>query len=246
MTFNTKAAPVIYTNEANYLSALSLLRRPIIFENFEKKSVWAASRHSVPVPGSAASITSQGITWTSNYPAINRIATSNTGGNSYSLYSKAHGNVIDSGAAGCDKAQGPVIPPPCHQNDGLLITSEKVGLLYGIGGFIDSSSGTGAISKVTFLLDDKDVFANNADNINNVQRLGKTTDNWSFFGVIDEQGFSSAELRELEGKDLERVSIFTDNFTIAVSTSVIPLPAAVWLFSSGMLMLFGMTRRKQG
>jgi len=39
-------------------------------------------------------------------------------------------------------------------------------------------------------------------------------DNWAFVGVIDTDGFLSAELRELRGKDFQQVLLFADDFTI--------------------------------
>ena len=58
--------------------------------------------------------------------------------------------------------------------------------------------------------------------IDNWQREGDWADNWAFVGVIDTDGFLSAELRELRGKDFQQVLLFTDDFTIqrsAVSAS---------------------------
>ena len=60
-----------------------------------------------------------------------------------------------------------------------------------------------------------DINGNDTDNIDNWQREGDSADNWAFVGVIDTDGFLSAELRELRGKDWDQVrmalpSIFLD------------------------------------
>jgi hypothetical protein len=246
MSLETHAAPVIYKAEADFLLALQALGQPTIFENFENETVWGASRSSVTTPRSTGSVTHKGITWSSNYPGIpynNGISTRTSNGNkSHYLYSSPHGNKIDSNIALCNNPVG-ALPLPCYQNDGILIQSTQAGKLYAVGGFIDANVGVNPTSKVTFLLDGVDIYASASDP-NNDQRMGATIDNWSFFGVIDAAGFYNAELRELEGKDLEPVSIFMDNFTIA-PTLVVPLPAAIWLFSSGAMVLAGVARRRQ-
>ena len=64
------------------------------------------------------------------------------------------------------------------------------------------------------MLDGVDVNGNDTDNIDNWQREGDSADNWAFVGVIDTDGFFSAELRELRGKDFQQVLLFADDFTI--------------------------------
>ena len=78
---------------------------------------------------------------------------------------------------------------------------------------------------MTFLLDGVDVNANDTDNIDNWQREGDRADGWAFVGVIDTEGFVSAELRELRGKDYQQVLLFTDYFTIGTSRAIAdPIP----------------------
>lgn len=55
------ASPITYTNEADYLSALSLTGASIIYEGFES-DVWAPTRYPA---FTATSVTSQGFAWTS-------------------------------------------------------------------------------------------------------------------------------------------------------------------------------------
>ena len=103
-----------------------------------------------------------------------------------------------------------VLPEHCYQNDGLKIASENGERLFGFGGRIDTANS----GKITFILDGVDIFANDTDNIDNWQREGEFADTWTFVGVIDVDGFQSAELREIRGKDWQQVFMFCDDFTI--------------------------------
>jgi len=237
----TNAAPVVYTNEVVYLAKLASLGYSTISESFEDGTVWADSRNSISSPGSTPSVTSQGIVWTSNYTQ-NKIATGNVGGSapdgSFAIYSLPHGLTTDSGLY-CDSAEDPNIPAECFQNDGLKVESDTGDTLYAFGGRIDTANS----GKVTFLLDGVDINGNDTDNIDNVEREGELADSWAFVGVIDTDGFFSAELRELKGKDFQQVPLFADDFTIG--TLAVPVPAAVWLFGCGLLGLVAMAKRKK-
>jgi hypothetical protein len=215
------AVPVVYTDEGLFLADLAALGHVVVHESFEDDTAWADSRNSIVSPGSAPSVTNQGILWTSNYPQ-NNLATGTVGGSApdglYAIYSLPHGMTTD-GSILCDQLE--ILPEECYQNDGLKIQSATGSLLYAFGGHIDTANN----GKVTFLLDGIDVFANDTDNINNVRRDGEWADNWAFVGVIDSDGFSSAELRELRGKDSEQVLLFADDFTIG--TSQVTDPPAV-------------------
>jgi hypothetical protein len=206
------AEPIVYTDEALYLAELVALGYSPIHESFENDTVWVDSRNSIPSPGSTPAVTSQGIVWTSNY-LQNNIATGTVGGSApddeFAIYSLPHGMTTDSGLY-CDSAEDPNIPIECYQNDGLKVESETGDPLYAFGGLIDTANS----GKVTFLLDGVDINGNDTDNIDNWQREGDSADNWAFVGVIDTDGFLSAELRELRGKDLDQVLLFCDSFTI--------------------------------
>lgn len=214
---NVCAAPEIYTSRSAFLAALASLGLQPVNESFENDTVWAASRNSIVAPGSAASITSKGIVWRSNY-AQNNIATGDVGGSApggtYAIYSLPHGLTSDSGLY-CDSAEDPDIPPECFQNDGLRVSAVSGEALFAFGGKIDTANS----GKVTFLLDGVDVNANTSDNIDNWQREGEPADNWAFVGVIDADGFLSAELRELRGKDFQQVLLFADVFTIGIAAT---------------------------
>jgi len=95
--------------------------------------------------------------------------------------------------------------------------------LYAFGGRIDTANS----GKVTFLLDGVDINGNSTDNIDNWQREGEPADNWKFVGVIDTDGFYSAELRELRGKDAQQVLLFSDDFSIGVTATPVPVAGTV-------------------
>jgi len=229
------AAPFIYTDEALFLADLATLGGVTVYESFEDDGVWADSRNSISTPGSAPAVTSQGITWTSNYPQ-NEIATGDVGGSApdgtYALYSLPHGMTTDSGLY-CDAAEDP-IPTECWQNDGVQITAEPGGTLFAFGGLIDTANS----GKVTFLLDGFDINGFAPDNIDNWQREGDFADGYAFVGVIDADGFTTAELRELRGKDYQQVLMFTDGFTIRA----VPEPTGSRLIGAGLLGLIGIAR----
>jgi hypothetical protein len=66
---------------------------------------------------------------------------------------------------------------------------------------------------------------------------------WTFLGVIDTAGFNSFEFREINGKGEQLLTIRADDVTLGVSA--VPIPAAFWLFGSGLLGLVGISRRKK-
>lgn len=221
----TNAAPVVYTSEALYLSDLMSLGYSTISEGFEDDAVWGASRS----PLSVDSTTSQGLIWKSNYT---KSKTGTLGGSvvdgTYGFFSDPHGNATD-GSFECEPDENN-FNDPCWQYDGWIIESAEGETLYGIGGWFTS---TGSGAKVTFLLDGANV---------NESRDGDAVLNWTFVGVIDTNGFTTAEILELRGADYDQAFIWGDAFTIGVSA--VPAPAAVWLFGSGLIGLAGVVRKK--
>lgn len=233
-----KAAPSVYTDEALFYADLGGLEGSTLFESFEDDLVWAESRNAISSPGSAPSVTSQGLVWTSNFPQ-NEIATGTVGGSApdgeFAIYSFPHGMATDSGLY-CDSAEDPDIPLECYQNDGLRVESAIGNSLFAFGGRIDTANN----GKVSFLLDGVDIYGNDTDNIDNWQREGELADHWAFVGVIDPDGFSSVELRELRGKDFQQVLLFSDGFTVRAA----PEPTAFRLYGGALLTLVGLALRR--
>jgi hypothetical protein len=222
---NAASSATIYVDETDYLNALASAGYSTIYESFEDDNAWVRS------PTLTSSTTSQGLVWESN--SFNS-TTGTLGGSvkdgTYGFFSIPHGVTTDTELGQCEEFDGETagFDDPCWQGDGWVISSAEGETLYGVGGWIDDSG----IAKVTFLLDGVNV---------NVDRDGELISGWTFVGVIDTDGFTSAEIRELRGTDADQKFIFGDSFTIGVT--VVPMPAAVWLFGSA-LGLLGWIRRK--
>ncbi len=183
-----------YTDETEYLNALQAAGYNSFEEGFEANSEWGVAR----TPGSAMSVTSSGIVWTSNHPLTNPITTgvgaAVTG--SYGVYDPDHGS-----ATGIPSECDVDTPPPqCMFHDGVSGRwVEGPEVLVGVGGWFQGTVG-GDIAIV----------------LNNVTQigLGKVISNQVyFFGVIDTAGFTEFEIREIDGKVGDELHIFADDFT---------------------------------
>ena len=227
-TINADAAPVVYTDEAAYIEALAAGGYESLRENFEDDVVWVESRTSVARPGSTPYVISQEIKWTSNH-AVNNVSTNDSGiSSSFGFYSNPHGDqTAETNPVVCDVDN--TIPQQCFLHDGFVGTSDGAGKLYGVGGWIKGMPR----ADVTLFLDGVEV------NFGKAGRLSK----WTFLGVIDAAGFSSFEFREIDGKGAQGIFIFADDITFGVSA--VPVPAAAWLFGSGLIGFIGIARRKK-
>ena len=223
---NVASAATIYLDETNYLAALTAMGASVISEGFEDDVVWVDSRSSISSPGSTPQVNSQGILWRSNF-ATNNIATSDVGlAGSFGLYSDPHGDPdVELSDMVCDVADP--IPEQCFLHDGFV--GDSAGTLYGVGGWINGTSG----ADVTLLLDGVQVDFGTNGIINS----------WTFLGVIDTTGFNTFEFREINGKGTQALTIRADDVTLGVSA--VPVPAAAWLFGSGLIGLTGIARRKK-
>lgn len=214
--------------EIAYIDMLTELGHGTIIEDYEDDVVWDASRSSIANPGSTPNVTSQGILWSSNF-ATNDIVTSDVGlSGSFGFYSVPHGDqTAETDPTVCDV--GDPIPEQCFLHDGFVGTSAGAGTLYGVGGWIKGNYG----AEVTVFLDGAQVdFGTDA-----------FLNGWTFLGVIDTAGFNSFEFREINGKGEQVIFIYADDVTLGVSA--VPVPAAVWLFVSGLLGLIGIGRCKK-
>jgi bacillopeptidase F len=174
----------VYTDEAMFLSAIS--GRTSFQEGFEDDLSWSASRS----PGSTASVTTQGVTWTSNHPA-NEIKTGGGPARTgvWGFYSDPHGDQS-------------VPNPTDFIEDGFTGSSES--LLVAVGGWFTGISG----SKVQLILD-----GNEANPI----ELGLVDSGHSFYGVLVDGSFTTFEFREVEGTLEDQKFIFADDFTFALA-----------------------------
>jgi hypothetical protein len=216
------AAPVPHTDKDSFDAALDGYGT-LPIEDFED-DVWAASRF----PLSTQSVTNpaDGIRWTSNF-AANNISTSDAGlEGTFALFSNPPGDPnVETDPAHCE-VEDP-IPSDCFLHDGFVGTSDGAGTLYGVGAWINGTSG----AEVALFLDDVEV--------------GFGTDgiisSWTFLGATDTEGFNTFEFREINGKGVQVLTIRADDVTIGV----VPVPAAVWLFGSGLIGLVGISRKKK-
>ena len=197
--------PDIYAcwHESEYLSLLADLGYASFWESFEGDA-WNIARS----PVSAPSVTSQGITWTSNYPVTNGITTGTGPARTglYGAWDPLHGSAT--GTPGTCDIDNP--PESCLYWDGLsgsLLPAEDD--LHGVGGFITSTWG----SKASIILDGTvDInFSHLPANLH------------QFIGLIDDSaaGFRSFEFRETDGKIGQKNLIWGDDFTLAF----VPPPA---------------------
>jgi len=193
--------PEIYAcwHESSYLSLLDEFGYASFWESFEG-SAWDIARSPIVAP----SVTSQGITWTSNYPATNNITTGTGAARTglYGVFDPQHGFATGSPEQ-CDVD---IPAESCLYYDGfrgsLLVGEDD---LHGVGGYITGTWG----QKVSIILDD--VFEVNFGNLPGYQH--------QFIGLVDDSiaGFRSYEFLELDGKVGQAEFIWGDDFTFAIA-----------------------------
>jgi len=202
----------VYTDEAAFQRDIDALDYPTFRESFENSLIWGPSRD----PQSVTSVTSMGITWTSNHPdAVIEPVNVRTGSGpartgSWGLYSWPHGDpAIAVSPVECD-VDNP--PAACRMHDGFMgsLTSDTA-TLFGAGGWITGTAG----GKIIIYLD-----GNEADPVDFDESEILIGSGHQFFGVIDMRGFNRFEYRETEGKRGDEKYIFADDFTF--SRSLLP------------------------
>ena len=210
---SARAEPVVYLDETAFLDAIDGLGYTPVHEGFEDDATWGDVRGSAQA---VPSVSSQGLTWTSNNLTSN--ITTGTGPaitGQYGFYSIPHGSYENP-----DPGTDCLVPGDC--GDGFRGRADD-GLLYAIGGWVDT--GTPFAKLGLFLGEYPDMqidFGETCDppdseNCFSNSTIGTTP---KFFGVIDDVGFDLFEYRELEGKleidggDIKY--IFADDFYFAV------------------------------
>lgn len=202
--------PDVFTcwHEAPYLAKLAQLGYSVFLEGFEG-SAWDEVRSpDLGLPITAPSITSKGITWTTNHPDTNGITT----GSGPARTGFWGGFDPDHGFATGTPAECDIDNPPlsCRFHDGL--SGENLpggGKLHGVGGYITGF----ANASIAIILD------GTSYNVGKLPGAGH-----HFFGVIDAtaMGFTRFEFRELSGKVGQELLIFGDDFFIATSAALPP------------------------
>jgi PKD repeat protein len=189
-----------YNDETAYQIALLQLGYGMVREGFEDDATWGAVRTTI-VDGAmtAASVTSQRVTWMHNFPASpgNRITTGSGAARTgdYGFFALPHGNY--SSPAPC------TVPGEC--GDGFTGSLPAGTSMFGVGGWIRGSHG----AKLGVFLDGAALSTGLNDET--------VTSAAKFFGVIDTAGFNKFEFRELEGKKEDQKFLWADDFTIGLT-----------------------------
>ncbi len=182
-------------HESSYLAKLAALGYSTFQEGIEGAE-WDIARSPVTAP----SVTSLGVSWTSNHPDTNDITSGSGAARTgiFGVYDRDHGFATGT-IEECDVDN----PDPliCLFYDGFSGT--RVGgesVLQGAGGYISGSTG----ANVSII---------HGTTQTNFGKLPGSS--FQFFGVIDARpaGFTSFEFRELDGKVGQELFIFGDDFT---------------------------------
>ena len=215
-TASALAEPVVYLDETAFLDALGGFGYTSVHEGFEDDATWGEVRGSAQA---VQSVSSQGLTWTSNNLTSN--ITTGTGPaitGQYGFYSIPHGSY-----ANPDPGTDCLVPGEC--GDGFRGRADDA-VLIAIGGWIDTNT---PYAKLGLFLgeypDNPMDFGETCDPPDSEDCFSNSTIETTpkFFGVIDEAGFDRFEFRELEGKleidggDIKL--IFSDDFSFAFGES---------------------------
>jgi hypothetical protein len=177
--------------EQAYLAKAAELGLSTFVEGAEDDIVWAAAR----APATAPEITSQGVTWTSNF-APNDISTGPGPARSgdWGLYSLPHGDQTG--------------PFGTFIRDGFVATGPGPDSLLGVGGWLVASQLGSRIEFVIGYDGGSSTTVNFPDELLDVVH--------KFYGFIDTNGFTSAEIVETEGTVGQPLLIFGDDFSIVI------------------------------
>ncbi|MEX1309942.1 MAG: S8 family serine peptidase [Candidatus Sulfomarinibacteraceae bacterium] len=181
-----------FTEEGAFLTAV--VGQVIVAEGFEDDAVWGGARS----PATAASVTGQGVEWTSNHPG-NEITTgggpARTG--DWGFYSLPHGDQT-------------VTQPFDRTTDGFVGASSEP--MNAVGGWF-VSTGTGA--QISVILDGDE---------SNAISFGPVGIQHTFYGVVVDGSFTTFEFRETEGTVEDPKIIFVDDVTIGLVDGVVNRP----------------------
>jgi len=187
LTARLSAAPVWYTNETDFLNALSAQGYVVFHEGFEDDAAWGSVRSTVTGGNhTAPSVSSQGVTWSANN--ANSGITTGPGpaltGN-WGFFELPHGDFAN------------------LITDGWIGTGDQP--MVAIGGWIEGTFG----GRIHLIL--------GGDTLNPIDFGGANalTGAHTFFGAIDPAGFSTFEWKETEGTPGDQKLIFADDFYFA-------------------------------
>jgi hypothetical protein len=190
-----------------------------VHEGFEEEEVWGTTR----TPGAVSSVTHLSVQWRANN-LTSQLTTSSGAAveGNWGVYSNPHGSY--STGSGC------TVPGAC--GDGLA--AGTLATFHGVAGWVRGMHG----SKIALFLNEDlgtpvefpevcDSFGENC-----VDYGLLTVGQARFFGLIEPAGFSSFELREMEGTAEDAKYVWFDDFTVAFTNPPQPRIAAVSLTSN--------------
>ena len=204
-----RAAPTVFTNETDYVNALSSGGYVWVQESVEDEEAWGHVRSTIAGGNfTATAVTNLGIRWTANNDT-GQVTTSSgaalTG--DWGLYALPHGSYTT--GSGC------TVPGAC--GDGIIGTAPQ--LFRGVASWVRGTHG----SKVALFLNGDlgtpvgfpEVCDPSGENCID---YGLLTSGYKFFGMIEPAGFASFEFREMEGTAGDQKYLWFDDFTVAFTT----------------------------
>jgi hypothetical protein len=201
-----QTAPIVFTNETDYVNALTSGGYVWVQESFEGDEAWGHVRSTI-VGGNATApaVTNSGIRWTANNDT-SQVTTSSGAAQAgdWGVYALPHGNY----ASGTDCTT----PGAC--GDGIIGTALQ--RFHGVAAWVRGSYA----SKVALYLNGypgtpvgfPEVCDSSGENCID---YGLLTSGSKFFGLIEPAGFSSFEFREMEGTVGDQKFLWFDDFTMA-------------------------------
>ncbi|MBW2278779.1 MAG: cadherin-like domain-containing protein, partial [Deltaproteobacteria bacterium] len=192
--------------EQAYLTKAAELGLSTFVESFEDDVVWGATRAPVTAP----SVTSQSITWASNF-GFNEITTASGAARSgnWGGYSLPHGDMSG--------------PPGSRTHDGFTGTASSPDSLLGFGGWVVASQIGSRVDLIVTYDGGATTTVGFPDNT--LSYFHK------FFGFIDTAGFTSVEVVETDGTVDQPFFIFGDDFSMVVSGADTTPPQVVEIAS---------------
>lgn len=214
VTHRAPAEITAYIDEAEYLGAIGSLGYSTMAEGFEDDTAWGGVRGGT----TAASVTSQGITWTANN--VNGGVTTGSGPaqtGEWGFYTLPHG----------DFGNG--------IGDGWIGNSSQT--LYGVGGWLQTNTPFAAVGLLVdgVAVDFGETCVGNNCSDNDI--LGTQP---KFFGVISTAGFTTFNYNETEGTIGDQKFIFSDDYTFAV-----PEPTSLSLLLISLVCLLAYRRNRR-
>jgi hypothetical protein len=215
-----QAAPVVYLDQAEFTDALVLLGYSPMHEGFEDDAVWGSVRSTISGGFFAAdSITHLGIAWTAN--SLNGKITTGQGAaftGEWGFYAYPHGSYSNP-----DPGRDCLLPGECGDGWRGMAMDQS---LVAIGGWVSTNTppaklglylGNYPTNPIDF---GETCVPPDSENCTNNSAVSTAS---QFWGVIDTDGFTQFEFRELEGKleidGADRKNIFADDFWFASESS---------------------------